>query len=39
MWHTWDRTAHKVLVEKPAGNKPFGISKIRRKDNIKSDLK
>ena len=33
------RGAYRVLVEKPKGRRPLGISRRRRKDNIKTDLR
>lgn len=38
--HTEERRcAHRFLVGKPNGNKPFGRSRHRWKNNIKMDLK
>jgi hypothetical protein len=33
-----DRVAHRVLVGKPEGKRPFGRPRHRWKDNIKIDL-
>jgi len=32
------RNAYKILVEKPRGKRPLGISKRRREENIRMDL-
>ena len=34
-----DRTASKILKEKPTGKRPLGRSKRRWEDNIRMDLK
>jgi hypothetical protein len=33
------RSAHKILVRKPKGNRPLRRPKYRREDNIRTDLK
>jgi hypothetical protein len=33
------RGAHRILVGKPEGRRPFGIPRRRWEDNIKMDLK
>ena len=38
MWHVWGRDVYKVLVGKPEGKRPLGISSHRWEDNIKMDL-
>jgi hypothetical protein len=38
MWHAWENM-YKVLVGKPEGKRPLGISRRRWEDVIKMDLK
>jgi hypothetical protein len=33
------RTAYKISVEKPEGNRPLRRAKCKKKDNVKTDLK
>jgi hypothetical protein len=40
MWHAWGRRdVFRVLVGRPEGKRPLGISRRRWEDNIKMDLR
>jgi hypothetical protein len=44
MWHAWGRGgegrgAYRVLVGRPEGKRPLGISRHRWEDNTKMDLR
>jgi hypothetical protein len=39
MWHAWERSVYKVLMEKPEGKRPLVRPRRKWEDGIRMDLR